>query len=56
VHPGLALVESKNYLPQLSEIGLNVRSPNELNFPVKNEKINFFSHKKLSLQSNAEDL
>ena len=56
MHPGLALIESKHNFPLFSEIGLNVKTPIELDLPVRNENLNFFSQKKLSLQSNADDL
>ena len=56
MHPGLALIESKHNFPSNSELGLNVKTPIELDLPVRNENLNFFSQKKLSLQSNADDL
>ena len=56
MHPGLALIESKHNFPLFSEIGLNIKTPIELDIPVRNENLNFFSQKKLSLQSNADDL
>jgi len=49
VHPGLALIESKYNLPVLSETGLNVLTPIELDLSAKNGNLNFFSNKKLSL-------
>ena len=56
MHPGLALIESKHNFPSYSELGLYVKTPIELDHLVRNENLNFFSQKKLSLQSNADDL
>ena len=56
MHPGLALIESKHNFPSYSELGLYVKTPIEPDHFVRTENLNFFSQKKPSLQSNADDL